>query len=210
VDHNLGGIVKDMFCATHAERTIRAIARASTEDGPMSVLEEITPGQARTRLERAFAACRSAWEPPVGENARALWALATSRLACLPEGPPPSAPDRYDVAARAGIVHEFLTSPQARTLADRDVAAACARLIVDHGCDYDGGNPLRISPAKTELFLLYWLPRQPPLSPEQTAGMPSVVEAWVRWVASGQGLSGPPLAEIIAAVHECAARFLAG
>lgn len=210
VDHNLGGIVKDMFCATHAERTIRAIARASTEDGPMSVLEEITPGQARTRLERAFAACRSAWEPPVGENARALWALATSRLARLPEGPPPSAPDRYDVAARAGIVHEFLNSPQARTLADRDVAAACARLIVDHGCDYDGGNPLRISPAKTELFLLYWLPRQPPLSPEQTAGMPAVLEAWVRWAASGQGLSGPPLAEIIAAVHECAARFLAG
>ena len=209
VDHNLGGIIKDIFCTAHADRTLRAIARANAADGPMSVLEPITAGQARTRLERAFAACRAAWEPPVGDNARALWALATSRLAALPEGPPPTSPDRYDAAARAAIVQEFLTAPQARTLSDRDASAACARLIVDHGCDYDGGNPLRISPAKTELFLLYWLPRQPELTSEQTAAMPAVAEAWVRWVASGQRLSGQPLTEVVAAVRECGARFLA-
>ncbi|HEX5493085.1 MAG TPA: hypothetical protein VFX70_00740 [Mycobacteriales bacterium] len=210
VDQNLGGIVKDMFCATRAERALRAIRRANAADGPMSVLEEITAGQARTRLDRAFAACRSAWEPPVGENARALWALAGSRLAKLPEGPAASTPDRYDENARAGFVREFLTSPQARTLPDLDAAATCARLVVDHGCDYDGGNPLRISPAKSELFLLYWLPRQPPLAPAPAAGMPAVLEAWVRWAASGQGMSGQPLAEVIAAIRECSEKFSAG
>lgn len=208
VDHNLGGIIKDMFCAVHADRTLRAITRANAADGEMSVLEPVTAGQARTRLERAFAACHASWEPPVGDNARTLWALAGSRLATLPEGPTPASPDRYDATARAAIVQEFLTSPQARTLPDREVSAACARLIVDHGCDYDEGNPLRISPAKTELFLLYWLPRQPAQGAEQTAAMPAVLEAWVRWAASGQRLSGQPLAEIIAAVRECGARFL--
>lgn len=210
VDHNLGGIVKDMFCASRAERTLRAIRRANAADGPMSVLEEISAGQARARLERAFAACRAAWEPPVGDNARALWALANSRLAALPEGPPPDDADAYDDAARAGIVQEFLSSPQARTLPDRDAAGTCARLIVDHGCDYGGGNPLRISPARAEMFLLYWLPRQPPLPPTQSTAMPATLEAWVRWAASGQGLSGQPLSEVVTAVRECADRFAAG
>jgi hypothetical protein len=207
VDHNLGGIVKDVFCAPRAERTVEAIRLAHAEDGPMSVLEEVPPEQARVRLERAMDATESAWEPPVGDNARRLWALTRARVACLPVGAAPPFPQTVGERERTALVAEFLDSPQARTLTDRAVAAECARLVVDYGCDYDTGRPLRVSPAKTELLMLYWLPRQRTLTPRQLTAMPAVMEAWVRWAGSRQGLSGTPLREVVAAAEECAERF---
>jgi hypothetical protein len=49
----------------------------------------------------------------------------------------------------------------------------CARLIVDYGCDWDAGQPLRVSPAKMETFLLSWLPGHVVLKDDGKAAMPT-------------------------------------
>lgn len=203
VDHNLGGIVKDIFCSAQASRTLRAIELAHAEDGTLSVLEPVAPASARAALERAFTATCNSLQPPLGEGALRLWSFARARAATLAE--PPRALDRasHDNPARAALVTEFLDSSEAADLSNRDVATGCARTIVDHGCDYDEGRPLRVSPAKTELFLLFWLPRQPGLSRPQIIAMPAVMEAWVRWAGTRQGLPGRALAEVVTAVQEC-------
>ncbi len=206
VDHNLGGIAKDVYCTLEVDEVIEQSRQGAAQD-PMTVFESLPPQRARAILEDAFAATDVSVAPPVGEYFESIRALALSRIRALPEPEDIEEQPDYDDEDRAAIVAEFLASPAARDFVDREAAEVCASFIVDFGCDYDGGRPLRVSPAKTEQFLLGWLPEHVVLSPVERAAVPAVITAWVRWAAAKQGLPPEAVTEVVEAAEADAKEF---
>jgi Domain of unknown function (DUF1841) len=206
VDHNLGGIAKDVYCTLEVDEVIAQSRQGAAQD-PMTVFENLPPQRARAILEDAFAATDVTLDPPVGEDFESIRALALSRIRALPAPDDAEEQSDYDDEARAAIAAEFLASAAARDLLDREAAEVCASFIVDFGCDYDGGRPLRVSPAKTEQFLLGWLPEHVRLSPAERDAVPAVITAWVRWAAAKQGLPPEAVTEVVRAAEADAKEF---
>ena len=145
----------------------------------LAVVERVEPAEARRLLEDGFAATDATWQPDVPDTFRQFRAVALARCRALPEPASPAQrqPVELSDGERDAIVGEFLAAAQ---LPDAEAARYCARLIVDFGCDYDSGRPLRVSPAKTETFLLNWVPAKVILDDADRDAMPAVVSAWVR------------------------------
>lgn len=206
IDHTLGGIAKDAFLADDPAAALAAV-RAEA-DGLLISLREITPAEARGFVEPAISTTDMTFDPPLGDTYRATRALALARLRALPApADPPVEPGEIGPGERAGIVAEFLASTHAAPLAERTAAQRCAELIVDHGCDHDEGRPLRVSPMKTEIFLMDWVPRTVVLSDAEQAAMPSVVAAWVRWAGERGRLPADALEELDEAAEMFGGQF---
>jgi len=105
------------------------------------------------------------------------------------------------------LVAEFLASDEAEDLSDIKAASGCADHIVDYGCDQDFGRPLRISPAKTETFLLDWLPRKVMLTPAEQHAMPHVLVAWARFAGAKSGLDIAAISKTLDAVFDAMPTF---
>jgi hypothetical protein len=142
-------------------------------------LQEISPAVARGIVEVALAATDTMVDPPVSKTYWSLRSLLLTRLGALL----PAEPQRGDLtpAERSSIVSDFLTSAHAAGLTDRDAALRCAELIVQHSCAFDQGRAQRVSPTKTQTFLLAWVPLKAVLSERERDAMPAVVSAWQRW-----------------------------
>ncbi len=178
VDHTLGDIATDAFVVSDAPEVLRLIR----DEDSLVTVREITPAQARGLAEAGIAATDRTGDPPVDEDYRPHRALALARLRTLPAGAVPVPPEDVPPARRRDIVADFLSSSEGAALPDQGLR--CTTLIVEHGCDVDGGRPLRVSPVKTELFLLDWLPRTADLDEAEQAAMPEVMRAWVRWAGA--------------------------
>jgi hypothetical protein len=208
VDFNhLGGWVKDLFVTAEPAAVLRDLRKAALSE-PLATLDQMDPAEARRLLEGGLAATDQTWEPEVSEDFRQFRALALARCRVLPEpvGPTEPPPEIGD-AERDAIVEEFLGSAHATGLANRDAARFCVRLLVDFGADYDGGKPLRVSPAKTEEFLHDWVPRKVVLDDADREALPAVVTAWVRWAGERSGLPRAAVDEVVEVATECGAHF---
>src|SRR6266702_5889181 len=208
VDFNhLGGWVKDLFVTAEPARTLRELRKAALSE-PLARLEQVDPAAARGLLEDGLAATDATWQPEVSQELRQYRALALARCRAMPEPARSGEPDReIGEAEREAIVAEFLASSQAGDLPDSDAARRCARLLVDFGADYDGGKPLRVSPAKVEGFLLDWVPAKVMLDEADRDAMPAVVTAWVRWAGERTGLPAEAVAELGEVAGDCGAHF---
>jgi hypothetical protein len=208
VDFNhLGGWVKDLFVTAEPARTLRELRKATLSE-PLTRLEQVDPAAARGLLEDGLAATDATWQPEVSQELRQYRALALARCRAMPEPARSGEPDReIGEAEREAIVAEFLASSQAGDLPDSDAARRCARLLVDFGADYDGGKPLRVSPAKVEGFLLDWVPAKVMLDEADRDAMPAVVTAWVRWAGERTGLPAEAVAELGEVAGDCGAHF---
>lgn len=208
VDHNLGGMIKDAFFTDDAEAAL-AMQRDEAAAGPLAIHRELAPTEARQLLEGSFAMTDMTWQPPVAEDFAAHRALALARVRSLPAPANPApAPTELGDRERAAIVEQFLASPHGAGLPDRERAEYVAGLIVEHGCDYDDGRPTRVSPAKTEIFLLDWLPRKVIMESGHRDAVPGVMQAWVRWAAARNGLPAEAIVELVEAAAECGKVFL--
>jgi hypothetical protein len=208
VDFNhLGGWAKDILLAEDVESLLELMRQGVTEAAGTMYLETIDADEARRLLEAAFLATDSTWEPEVSSDFVELRALALARLKVLPE--PSDRAEREQVGddKRAEIVREFLASAEAADLPSVGDPEYCARLIVDYGADYDDGRLLRVSPAKTEIFLLGWVPRKVLLEPDDRTLMPQLIQAWIRWSARRQGLPPAAVDELLEAARICAEEF---
>ncbi len=208
VDFNhLGGWVKDLFVTAEPARTLRELRKAALSE-PLTRLEQVDPAAARGLLEDGLAATDATWQPEVSQELRQYRALALARCRAMPEPARSGSPDReIGEAEREAVVAEFLASSQAGDLPDSDAARHCARLLVDFGADYDGGKPLRVSPAKVEGFLHDWVPAKVMLDDEDRDAMPAVVAAWVRWAGERTGLPAEAVAELGEIAVDCGAHF---
>lgn len=179
VQHNMGEIATDGFF-TVGQEWVPADVTAQVRQGRMT-MQEIRPAVARGIAEAALAATDTLVDPPVSKTYWFTRSLLLARLQTLL----PAEPPRGDLTPgeRSSIVADFLASAHAAGLADRDAARRCAELIVQHSCAFDQGRALRVSPTKTQTFLLAWVPLKTVLSERERDAMPVVVSAWQRWAA---------------------------
>ncbi len=208
VDFNhLGGWAKDILLAEDVEDLLKLMRQGAEEAAGTMFLETMDPAAARRLLEDALEATDNTWEPEVSSDFAELRAFALYRLTALPEPPERTEPVEIDEDERAEIVREFLAAPEAADLPSTGDPAYCARLIVDYGADYDDGKLLRVSPAKTEIFLLGWLPKKAVLEPDDRMLLPELVPAWIQWSARRQGLPSAALEELLTFTGACLGHF---
>jgi hypothetical protein len=205
--NHLDGWVKDLLITAEPAAALRDLRKGAREE-PLTTLRQVDPAEARRLLQDGLAATDATWQPEVGEELRRSRALALARCRAMPE------PERRAEAApelgeaeRDAIVEEFLASPHARDLTGSDAAQFCARLLVDFGADYDGGKPLRVSPAKLEGFLLDWVPAKVVLDDGDRDAMPAVAVAWARWAGERTGLPPAAIAQLVEIATTCGEHF---
>jgi hypothetical protein len=205
IDFNhLGGWVKDVWVGPESDEVLTAVrAQVAEAELDLMVLDRVEPASARRLLETGLAATDATWEPEVADTFRECRAIALARCRALPV--PVPVPELVSPSAalvpisdreRQSIVAEFLASQEANGLTDADVSARCARHVVDFGAEHDG-KPLRVSPARTELFLHEWLSGPVVLDDSERDAMPAVFVAWTRWAAARTGLPDVAVAELI-------------
>jgi len=208
VDFNhLGGWAQDILLADDIEQVVAMMRETAADSDGTALFTELDPAEARRLLEDAFAATDMTMQPEVSTDFAELRALALARLRELPESSSRTEPAEINDNARDQVVREFLASPEAADLPSGDGLEYCVRLIVDYGADYDGGKVLRVSPAKTEIFMLGWLPKKVVLEPDDRALMPRVMPAWIRWAGSRQGLPSVALDGVLDVARTCAEQF---
>lgn len=204
VDHNLGDIAKDAWIADHSDALL---AELRPTFGPDSMLREdvVDPAYARALLESAFAETDRTLDPPVSAEFANYHLLARARLPLLPAGGTlPDVPE-WAQPERDALLADFLASAEASGLPGS--ADLVASHVIDHGCDYDHGQPLRVSGLKTELFLLDWLPHKVMLGADEREAVPQVTEAWIRYAARRTGLSARALEDTLSAAEEFGPEF---
>lgn len=203
VDHALGGIAKDAFLIIDPDAALASIRQGS--EAELVLVRDHDPAGARVLVEEAVRRTDETGDPRVDEDFGRHRTLALARLRTLPSGGRIKWPEPVDRRGADALVAEFLAAPEAAGLPDRAVAARCAGLIVEHGVEVEGGNPRRVSPLKTELFLLDWLPTVQ-LDEAERAAVPAVTAAWVRW--AGADLPERARAELDEAAERFGREFL--
>jgi len=203
VEHNMGEIATDSFVAGSQEDVLAGVA--GEVHRRRATLRTISPARARGIVEAALTATDMTFDPPVSKTYWFTRPLVLARLRALPPAQPPSR--ELPAAQRTGIVADFLASTHGAGLADRDVAQRCAELIVEHSCAFDEGRALRVSPMKTQVFLLAWVPLKATLSDRERDAMPAVVAAWLRWAAELGELPGWARARLDESVVELGEKF---
>jgi hypothetical protein len=222
VDYNVGGMARDGWVTSQVAKLLDYCGR-----GP-STFAPVQPPQARRLLESALAATERAADPPISSSFPSYHAFIRARVRTLPPalsfsdygrasadqtaipGQPGAAGARrptWRKDRRGLLVAEFLASDEAEDLSDREAASRCADHIVNYGCDLDFGRPLRMSPAKTETFLLDWLPRKVMLSPAEQHAMPHVLAAWVRWAGAREGRPSAAISTTLDSVFDSMGTF---
>jgi hypothetical protein len=212
IDYNVGGMLRDGWVSSQVDKLLdhcrrTAVFRVSSrpEDG----FRQIDPSQARKTLEDALAATDSAEDPPVSDSFAAKHAFIRARIRALPPAPNRGRARRpaWSTERRALLAAEFLASDEAEELSDRQAASRIADLIINYGCDQDGGRPERMSPAKVQNFMLAWLPRKVLLSVADQNAMPHAVKAWIRWSARKRGLSEAAIGQMVDVLFDSMATF---
>jgi hypothetical protein len=154
IDHNLGSSAKDVLVADDA-----GMLRVLWEhEVPGVTAVDIDPQEAADVLAHGLEIEPRYLDSPATEELRRFRPLLRTYLRALPS---PRALQRSSLHEpdRDRLAEEFAASDEARGL-DPAVIDDLAWRIVDFGCDYLEGDPLRWSPIVVELFMTDWLPRK--------------------------------------------------
>lgn len=205
VDNNLGGIAKDIIAGADLERLVEALGKASDlDDGAGELrLEEIDLAEAAARCREALWRTAHTLDPPVAEDFESQVAVLAAHLKTLP------GEDRFEAEEipedeREAAFDGFLGSPEAEPFRKSEDAADLARLAVDYGADYVGGEgrPLRWSPTVVELFMCDYLPRKVLREREFfERAVPELLPAWVRYAGRCRGIPKAAIGEAASAVE---------
>jgi hypothetical protein len=204
VDNNLGGIAKDIIAGADLDRLVEALAGASEVDEGAGEprLEEIELAEAAARCREALWRTAHTLDPPVGDDFKPQVAVLAAHLKALP-GEDHFEAEEIPDAEREAAFEGFLTSPEAKPFHESEDAADLARLAVDYGADYVGGEgrPLRWSPTVVELFMCDYLPRKVLRDREFfERTVPELLPAWVRYAGRCRGIPKAAIEEAALAV----------
>lgn len=208
IDHNLGGLVKDVFIADAL-----ADVRASMENAPDNdrvAFHELDLGEARARIEDALYLLDHMFDAPVDDEVHHLRALIEARMRLLPEGPElPDTRREFPQDERDALLADFLDAEEGRRWRGDEEAEYIAQLAIDFGADYNHDGPLRWSAVVVELFMLDWLGRKITEEPEFFERVPDVLATWVRYAGRRRGVPAHFVDEPVAAVAEYRDEMLA-
>lgn len=205
IDHNLGGIAKDLLVGPTVAELEQSVARAPTEvtrTGELR-LEEIELAEAAARSREALWRTECTLDPPVSDDFKPQLAAVAAHLDALPDGGEIYEPAEVSDSERQAALDGFLASPEAEAFRARDELADLAMLAIDYCADYlDGeGRPLRWSPVVVELFMTWFLPRKVVREPEFfERAVPQLLPAWVRYAGRLRGIPQAAIEEAARAV----------
>jgi len=202
IDHNMGGLVKDVFLAG----PLTEVRSQFNRHGPNHVglvIRDLDLAEARARVDAALYMLDHTYDPPVNEDVRPLRALVDARLRLLPDGF--ELPVEYQEVTpeeRDALLADFLGSPEGQRWRGDEDAEDVARLAIDFGAGYNYGGPLRWSPVVVEIFMTSWLARKVTRESEFFTRVPHVLRDWVKYAGRRQGVRTAPLREAVAAVKQ--------
>lgn len=197
VDHNLGGLVKDVFLGGSLDE-VRELLSA-----PGVSVRELGFAEARARVEAALYELDHTLAPPVSDDVSSLRALVEARMCLLPSGF--ELPDPYREVPpeeRQALLDGFLASPEGARWRGDEAAEDAAALAITFGADYNHGGPLRWSPVVVELFMLDWLSRKVTREPGLFERVPDVLRDWVRYAGRRRGVPEDMLRDAVDAVAD--------
>ena len=199
IDHNLGGLVKDVFLAGPLAEVQATMEHAPDRD--RIAFREIDLAEARARVEAALYMLDHTLDPPVDDSVPVLRALIAARMRLLPDGF--ELPETYvemTLEERDALQDDFLASAEGRRWRGDEEAEYAARLAIDFGADYNHGGPLRWSAVVVEIFMVDWLARKVTEEPAFFARVPEVLADWVRYAGRRRGVPAELVDEAVAAV----------
>ena len=147
IDHNLGGLVKDVFLAGSLS-DVRAKLSERAPNGVQLAVRDLELAEARARIVAALDVLDHTYDPPVDEDVMRLRALIEARVDLLPAGL--QLGDDYEEvpqAERQRMLQAFLATPYGERWAGDEDAADVVATAIDFGADYNYGGPLRWSPS---------------------------------------------------------------
>jgi hypothetical protein len=193
IDHNLGSIGKDVLVADDA-----GLLRTLWEhEVPGVTAVDIDAQEAADTLAYGLEIEQMYLDSPATEELRRFRPLLRTYLRTLPTPRPIRRPS-LDERDRECLAEEFAASAEARRV-DPAVIGDLAWRIIDFGCDYSDGDPLRWSPVVVELFMVDWLPRKALLE-APIKKVPDALRAWVRFAGRRRGLTESLIEETVTAV----------
>ena len=209
IDHNMGGLVKDVFLAGPLSEVRSQMGRTAPNQVGLAI-RDLDLAEARARAEAALYMLDHTLDPPVNEDVRPMRALIEARLRLLPDGF--DLPDEYVEVTpdeREALLEDFLLSAEGQRWRDDEDAEDVAQLAIDFGAGYNHGGPLRWSPVVVEIFMTSWLARKVTRDPGFFERVPDVLVDWVKYAGRRQGVPSAPLREAVAAVKEYSDELLA-
>jgi hypothetical protein len=201
IDHNMGGLVKDIFLAGPLAE-VRSQFNRHAPNHVGLVIRDVDLAEARARVEAALYMLDHTYDPPVNEDVRLLRALVDARMRLLPKGfELPEDGEEVTPQERDALLADFLSSPNGQRWHGDEDAEDVAQLAIDFGAGYNHGGPLRWSPVVVEIFMTSWLARKVTREPEFFVRVPDVLRDWVKYAGRRQRVPAAPLDEAVAAVE---------
>lgn len=208
IDHNMGGLVKDVFLAGPLHEVRAELdRRAAAEVGP--AVRDLGLAEARTRVEAALDMLDHTYDPPVSEDVRPLRALIDARIGLLPDGFEPA--DHWEEMApseRDELLSDFLASCEGRRWRGDEAAEDVVDAAIEFGVGYNHGGALRWSPVVVEIFMTSWLPRKVARGAAFHHRVPHVLADWVAYAGRRRGVAAPLVGEAVGAVGAYREEFL--
>jgi hypothetical protein len=202
IDHNLGGLVKDVFLAGPLS-DVRAKLSVRAPNGVQLAVRDLELAEARARIVAALEVLDHTYDPPVNEDVSRLRPLIDARVDLLPAGFE-LGDDHEEIpqAERERMLEAFVASPHGQRWAGDEDAEDVVATAIDFAADYNYGGPLRWSAVVVEIFMTSWIERKVIREPAFFERVPDVL---VDWVAYAGGLRDVPPAALNEAIEAVAA-----
>lgn len=200
IDHNMGTLVKDAFVVPETLDEL-ADQMATVADDPDTVVRDLDPADARTRITEAiqrWAITYPQFESDTWPECRPLveWVVAM-----LPEGGSGYQPPEWTEGRRKKLARRVLASPFGAEIDDPD-GVGLLDDVLWFGTDFGPGDPLRWSPVAVEILLVDWMPRKIVADAAYLEKAPEVLRALIRFSHHERGIRRELSTETLAAVDE--------
>jgi hypothetical protein len=215
VDHNLGGMARDIFVLPDAINEV--LLELQEVDGEPADVEyrEMSLEEAVVRCAEALELTDMTLDPPTSEDFDDLRTLVVARLAKLPSGGVVPEESGISDEERDELLAQFLESDETVGLSGpsragnrEDVIEQLAEYVLAFSLDYVLGTPLRFSPVMVEIFCLDWAPGKVAIDGDGFTLLPDVLAAWIRFVGRRRGIPEEAIAEAVEAAYEYAPEMI--
>ena len=200
IDHNMGTLVKDAFTVPETVDTL-AEHMATVADDPDTVIRDLDPADARSRITEAIQRWAITYPPVESDTWPECRPLVEWAVAMLPEGGNGYRPPEWTPGKRKKLARRVLASPFGADLDDPDEVGLLDDLLW-FGTDYGPGDPLRWSPVAVEILLTDWIPRKIVADVSYLEKAPEVLRALIRFSHHERGIRSALTAETLDSVDQ--------
>jgi hypothetical protein len=199
VDHNMGTSLADAgpIPAT-VDETVAAMMREAAEDTEAC---DLTPADARARIEQALQLAEMTYPPVETDSFPACGPLLRWVLSMLPEGGAGYQRPEWSDADRQELIERFAASPFGAGFDDEEHRSLLDSLLW-FGTDYGPGDPLRWSGESVEIVLLDWVPRKIVAEVDFLAKLPELLRAFVRFAHHERGIRARLTDDVLSVIDE--------